>query len=216
MISVIIDGGTRDSRAHYLTQLIPPQANLIQVTAETTSIGISQIKSLLTDLSLTSATARIVWIEEAQALTPDASGALLKILEEPPNNTTIYLTCESAASLLATIRSRCQIITLKQSIETTSQSTTHLSTLKTLFSLSAGDRLTHTSDFPSDRSELLAYLQELSLEIHHVIATTKSASSLKILHLLASLTLQTHAALKSNSSPSLTLAHFLLHLPKLK
>lgn len=216
MISVIIEGNSQVARAEYLAKQLSPTTNLIHLTSETTSIGIAQIKKLLSDLALTSATKRIVWIEEAQSLTPDASGALLKILEEPPADTMFYLTCETAASLLATIRSRCQIITLKQTSEATNQATTHLTKLKTLFSLSAGDRLTHASDFPSDRFELLTYLQQLSLEIHQVIATTKTEASLKILNVLGALTLQTHAALKSNSSPSLTLAHFLLHLPKLK
>ena len=53
---------------------------------------------------------RIVLIEPADALNQAASNALLKILEEPPENTLFILVTSQAQKLIATIRSRCQLL----------------------------------------------------------------------------------------------------------
>ncbi|MBI4040325.1 MAG: hypothetical protein HY390_00495 [Deltaproteobacteria bacterium] len=55
---------------------------------------------------------KIVILEEAHELTPSASNALLKILEEPPSKTVFLLTTVFYENLLETIRSRCQRVSL--------------------------------------------------------------------------------------------------------
>lgn len=52
--------------------------------------------------------AKVVWIDDAALLTEAAANALLKTLEEPPENTWFFLQCEEPARLLATLRSRCR------------------------------------------------------------------------------------------------------------
>lgn len=54
--------------------------------------------------------ARIFIIEEADKLNPQSSNALLKTLEEPPATSHLILITSRPASLLPTIRSRCQMI----------------------------------------------------------------------------------------------------------
>src|SRR5205085_11548787 len=54
--------------------------------------------------------ARIFILEEAERLNPFSSNALLKTLEEPPATSHLILTTSRPASLLQTIRSRCQMI----------------------------------------------------------------------------------------------------------
>ena len=54
--------------------------------------------------------ARIFIIEEADRLNPQSSNALLKTLEEPPVTSHIILITARPASLLSTIRSRCQMV----------------------------------------------------------------------------------------------------------
>lgn len=56
--------------------------------------------------------ARVVIIEQAEQLTENASNALLKTLEEPGENTYLLLSATSATTLLPTIVSRCQVMTL--------------------------------------------------------------------------------------------------------
>lgn len=50
---------------------------------------------------------RFVVIDPADAMNPQAQNALLKTLEEPPEETTLVLVASSPDSLLPTIRSRC-------------------------------------------------------------------------------------------------------------
>lgn len=51
--------------------------------------------------------AKIVWLPNAEQLTEAAANALLKTLEEPPENSWFFLCCHEPRHLLATIRSRC-------------------------------------------------------------------------------------------------------------
>ncbi len=212
MLSTIIENGDFIDRASSINDLKIPVVT--HLTPDPTSIGIKAVQELVMSLSIATSSPRVIWIEEAQTLTTEASNALLKVLEEPPSNTYIYLTCPVAGSLLPTIRSRCQIISLKS--DSAQSSSSYLPTLKPLFALSPGDRLQHLSDFPSDKAELLVYLSDLAKEISETIKKTKSPAGLRLLSSLGGLTLKTHQALKSNTNQTLTLTHFLLHLPKSK
>jgi hypothetical protein len=53
---------------------------------------------------------RIAIVRDAQQLTPQAQGAMLKLLEEPPGFALLALVTDNASALLATIRSRCQTL----------------------------------------------------------------------------------------------------------
>ncbi len=58
---------------------------------------------------------KVLVIGRAEALTPqlgnpEAANALLKLLEEPPQDTSLILTCEVPGALLPTIRSRLQAV----------------------------------------------------------------------------------------------------------
>lgn len=57
---------------------------------------------------------RVVIIIDAEAMTEEAQNAFLKVLEEPPRDTTIILTSSQPERLFSTIRSRCQKITFKR------------------------------------------------------------------------------------------------------
>jgi DNA polymerase-3 subunit delta' len=54
--------------------------------------------------------ARIFIVEDADYMNDQAANALLKTLEEPPSTSHLVLTTSNPTALLATIRSRCQII----------------------------------------------------------------------------------------------------------
>src|SRR2546421_11551569 len=54
--------------------------------------------------------ARVFIVEDAEYMNDQAANALLKTLEEPPATTHLVLTTSNPTALLATIRSRCQII----------------------------------------------------------------------------------------------------------
>ena len=75
-------------------------------------ILIEQIRSLVTDLQLTSyeGHGKVAVIEPANTMTTNAANSLLKTLEEPPGDTLLILVADRAGRLPATIFSRCQRI----------------------------------------------------------------------------------------------------------
>jgi len=75
-----------------------------------TRVRIGQVRALQNALRLGSHEGgrRVAVIAGAEWLNAEAQNALLRLLEEPPDATTLVLTTASAAGLLATIRSRSQ------------------------------------------------------------------------------------------------------------
>ncbi len=57
---------------------------------------------------------RVVIIVDAETMRAETQNALLKVLEEPPRDTTIILTSSEPERLFSTIRSRCQQIQFKR------------------------------------------------------------------------------------------------------
>lgn len=55
---------------------------------------------------------RVVIIDQAEFLNRFAANALLKVLEEPPAKTVMFLTTSSPCRLLPTLRSRCRLLPL--------------------------------------------------------------------------------------------------------
>ena len=76
------------------------------------AIKVDQVRELIEKISLTSHGHgyRVVIISPADALNINASNSLLKTLEEPPANTILILTTDKPSKLMATIRSRTQMI----------------------------------------------------------------------------------------------------------
>ncbi len=56
---------------------------------------------------------RVIILQNAHMMTPQAQNALLKILEEPPARVIFILTCENRSQMLETIRSRCVCLTMQ-------------------------------------------------------------------------------------------------------
>ena len=93
------------------------QPDIITVKHEKpTTISVDDIRSQLNgDIMIKPYSSRykIYIIPEADYMTAQAQNALLKTLEEPPEYAVIFLLTENADSLLATIRSRCVILKLR-------------------------------------------------------------------------------------------------------
>ncbi len=82
-----------------------------EVESENGVIKIEQIRPLRERLSLANWNgARVVLIPAAEELNPQAANALLKSLEEPPEQTYFFLLTTHLSRILPTIRSRCQLI----------------------------------------------------------------------------------------------------------
>lgn len=74
-------------------------------------LGIAQARQIKDHFSLKpySLKGRVVIIEDASVMTIEAQNALLKTLEEPPEEAVLLLGAPSDANLLPTILSRCEI-----------------------------------------------------------------------------------------------------------
>jgi DNA polymerase-3 subunit delta' len=89
-----------------------PDFLLLQPEEDSRVIKIEQIRDLIRALSLMPVRGdrRAAVIRDADALTEEASNALLKTLEEPPASALLILTSSRPRALLPTLRSRCQEI----------------------------------------------------------------------------------------------------------
>lgn len=75
------------------------------------TIKIDQVRPVREALSLESwDDSRVIMIEHADTLNPQASNAILKVLEEPPPRSYFFLLTRQPSLILSTIRSRCQLV----------------------------------------------------------------------------------------------------------
>jgi hypothetical protein len=107
--------GTRpDSHPYYL--IIRPDGLSISIES------IRQLqKFLLLKTTGTRPIRRVIVVEHAHALTIEAQNAFLKLLEEPPADTSIILTAHSPRKLLPTILSRAQVLGMHAPTESQSR-----------------------------------------------------------------------------------------------
>jgi DNA polymerase III delta prime subunit len=214
MQQLILAGGNATLRSQTLTELFPPTHFLTtHLVAEKNSIPIKAIHDLLTSLSLTSASSRLVWIENAQYLTLPAQNALLKVLEEPPHNTSFVLTVTTTNALLPTIRSRCQ---LKQIGSPEIGDETVLTTLKQVLQNDPGNRLVMARDLGKDKETILLWLTQVLLALHQKIKSQNNPRQLSLLVKLAKLSQITHTQISHNVHTGLVLQDYFLSLPKTK
>ena len=75
------------------------------------SLGVSEARELIHQLYLRpyQARSRVCIISEAERLTEEAQSALLKTLEEPPDQNLLILVTSQESKLLGTVQSRCRI-----------------------------------------------------------------------------------------------------------
>lgn len=87
-----------------------PDLFWVERGAGDTRVRIAQIRQLQQSLRLRGEGdgRRAAVVADAEWLNVEAQNALLRLLEEPPPRTTLVLVATSSASLLATVRSRCQ------------------------------------------------------------------------------------------------------------
>jgi replication-associated recombination protein RarA len=114
---VLINGPTGAGKgfmANYLATNYPgtQEHNIyrIEPLEDKKHIGIDQIKLIISILRTKQPRRLFIIIENCDKITPEAQNALLKILEEPPNNVSFILTTARLNGVLTTIRSRLTII----------------------------------------------------------------------------------------------------------
>lgn len=92
-----------------------PNLLWVERGADDTRVRIGQIRALQNALRLRAdgaSTWRAAVIADAEWLNQEAQNALLRVLEEPPDRTSLILVAQTSQGLLATLRSRCQRVLL--------------------------------------------------------------------------------------------------------
>lgn len=131
------------------------------------SIGINQIRQLKRDFSVKPLVAnfKISVIPRAENLTIPAQNAMLKILEEPPQDYLIFLSAPSKNQLLPTIVSRCHLIHLQEKPELELDKETlasQLTFLNLILNSSPGKRILLANEIASPgREEAILFCQQL-------------------------------------------------------
>ena len=106
--------------ARRLLQLAEPRHFLLRrapndkETALSQVISVDEVRKMKSFFALTAADGgrRTAIIDAVDEMNPAAANALLKLLEEPPPNVTLFLISHQPARLLPTIRSRCRELRL--------------------------------------------------------------------------------------------------------
>lgn len=128
------------------------------------SIGIEDIKVIQQAIFLKPIKSKnkVVVIQQAELLTIPAQNALLKLLEEPPDNTYIILTTTNSNILLPTIHSRCQIVKMKAHQKTTIPTSEAIDFTK-ITQLEIREALKHAEELAKDKEQTLNYLRNAIL-----------------------------------------------------
>lgn len=100
--------------ADAVMKLESPELLVVEGEGKSGQIPVDKIRAVRKDIyhSSLSSTGRVVWIRDAHMMAAPSANALLKVLEEPPEGAVFILTARDAASLPATIVSRCALYPL--------------------------------------------------------------------------------------------------------
>lgn len=158
---------------------------------------------------------KLILLKNSHNLTPDAQNAMLKLLEEPPDNTIIILTATNKELLLSTIRSRCTIIEPSEKSENTTLSFDSKNTyILDLERSGTGNLLKLAQDLGTNKEQVLKWLEEAILTYRQSLHTqinqgergNQTITKLKLLQ-AAYVTTKT-----TNVSPRLILENLFLSL----
>ncbi len=140
--------------------------------------------------------------------TVDAQNSMLKLLEEPPTTTLIYLITDNFQSFLPTILSRAKIIELREELEANIENLEKILTLD-----KTGDRLYLAQEVSKEKGDAIKWLEGAILAgREEMLKTSDKEEALKFRKLIHKLEL-THYDLKTtNANPRLALENLFLNL----
>ncbi len=137
------------------------------IIASETSLGVEAVRTMQKTAFLKPLHSenKLIIIENAHTATVEAQNALLKIVEEPPNQTIIMLTADNDHSLLPTILSRCSIIALDaEKKENTPEEKAEIEEqLATIMQGSVGDKLVLAQQLAEKKENINSWIRNMML-----------------------------------------------------
>lgn len=175
MQSLLLVSKNKKATIEYLAQFYKKQQigqfdiHILKLSENSRSIGIEEIRMFQQQFYLKpfKSSMKALVIEEAHVLTQEAQNALLKALEEPPDNTIIILSALNREAVLPTILSRCRIIHLDKNthFESLESKEKYQHVLTHLFSSSIGEKLQYAQEFGKTKETAQEFLETLIIEI---------------------------------------------------
>ena len=156
-----------------------------------TRVRIGQIRALQSALHLRSNEGgrRAAVIADAEWMNHEAQNALLRILEEPPPQTTLVLATATAAGLLATVRSRCQRVRFESDSGAAQRDPEHKAMRERFDGIAATtipDLLDWAAEYRGARATVVggveAFLETASLWLHDGVLTAVRESEFDVSH----------------------------------
>jgi len=178
----------------------PANSPWLTVVTDEKSIKIEHIRDLQSELGTSSPELRLVVITPGEKITLPAQQALLKLLEEPPANTSIVIPVRSRQSVLPTIQSRCVVL-----MATNNRKAVTESPLWSAWSRAGSlrEKVELTQQFGGKKEEVQQLLLDELRSLNRIEPTPKSLSFRQRL-------LECLEAVQGNVSPQLCLEKLLL------
>jgi len=147
---------------------------------------------------------KAVILDAGLGITIDAQNALLKSLEEPPENTIIVLIVSELESVLPTIISRCKVIDLNNSINLSEEEKgDYGKILIKLQKASTGEKLKLAQDYGKTKEESAKWTEKMILVIREEMLEEEDRGML--LKLLQEFERANKSLKTTNANPRLTL-----------
>jgi DNA polymerase III delta prime subunit len=187
----------------------------IEIIESEKMVGIGEIRKLQGKLFLKplESKTKTVILEAFLGMTTDSQNAFLKVLEEPPSDTTIIILTVSLDFVLPTVLSRCSLINLDLVKKLTdSQLAENLKIIVELKTGGASKALKIAEGNGKDREIALEFLEGLIISLHSVLENkNQQFSNSQLLQMLKSLQ-KTYTIIKtSNVAPRFALENLFLN-----
>ena len=181
-------------------------------------VGIDDVRQIQKKLMLKPMMGKdkAIILETYNGITIEAQNGLLKVLEEPPNHTIIYITIQNKDLLLPTILSRCKIIELKNEASEVSEEekAQYLNILGSLSKLGIGEKLKLAQDIAKNKGDASLWFEKMIMVGRQLLIENnyKYYNNYNFYNILASLN-KTYTIIKTtNANQRLLLENLFLNL----
>ncbi len=186
MTSFIVTSSNKNKKEEYINEFLQNEKidkfDVTHIGIESSknqnSIGIDEIKDLQIKIFLKpiKSQKKAIIINNGDLLTIEAQNALLKVLEEPPSHTIIVLSVENSETLLPTILSRCQIVTIanEELKLTTDEKIEFEKFIESISILRVGEKLKIAEDLAKDKEKAISWIGKLILTLRGKMLTKES------------------------------------------
>ncbi|MBI2028745.1 MAG: hypothetical protein HYT07_04010 [Candidatus Levybacteria bacterium] len=172
MQSILLISESRKKAEEYVAKLlIHEKIDPIDISTNSfeKALGIEDVRNIQKKIFLKPlrSKSKAVVFEVYEGITTESQNALLKILEEPPKNTTIIIVANKITLFLPTILSRCKIIVLKENnIQLSKEDASlYLNILKSLEIGGVGERLKIAQDLTKNSENVIPWLEKMTLVV---------------------------------------------------